>query len=144
MEQLLSVRPPIFHDAMRLRANNIFLICCEQDNPSLCMFMLPFDDECFDQENGVVWGMSGRVYVAGGYGEYGVMLGDVVMNYTQYLEKHYAARRIQRQWRRFKAAQVIKQAWKQWLTKKNELWNLRCFVGVAYLALDVARAIKAC
>jgi hypothetical protein len=121
--------------------NDIYLVCCVQGNNSVCKFILPFEDDAFVVENGEVGGIAGQVFnELYGYGEYGVNIEDVVMNYTQYLEKHIAARRIQRVWKRYKASQVIKSAWRRWLTKKNELWNPRCFIGLAFLALEAVRA----
>lgn len=129
---------------IRFRLNDLFLVYRNQGNPSVCDFMLPFEDDAFVVEDGVVVGVCGQVFSEsyGCYGDYGVNIEEVVMNYTQYLEKRTAATRIQRAWKRFKAAQVIKRAWKSWLTKKNELWNPHCFVGVAFLALEAIRATK--
>ena len=140
MEHHFSIHPPMFRDNMRFRVNDIYLVCREQGDATVCDFLLPFDDFCFQKENDMYWGISGFVYNVDSYGDYGVHIEDVVMNYTQYLEKHCAAIRIQRLWRRYRASQIIKRAWRTWLVKKNELWNLRCFVGVAYLALDAVRA----
>lgn len=149
MDSHFAIRPPapswLFAEPMRFRLCDIYLVCREQGNKTLCDFMLPWaTEDDFIRENGKVVGICGEVYVPYlGYGYYGTNIEDVVMNYTQYLEKHTAARRIQRAWKRYKAAQAIKRAWKRWLTKKNELWNPRCFVGVAFLALEAMLAIKA-
>lgn len=141
MNAHFAIRPPAFGEPIRFRLYDIFIVCKEQDNPSECYFLVPFETDDFLEENGAVVGVSGRVFNEyWGYGDYGVGIDDVVMNYTQYLEQHTAAGRIQRAWKRYKAAKVIKQAWKHWLVKKNERWNLRCFTGVAFLALEAVRA----
>lgn len=141
MDTELAIRPPVFREQIRFRLHDIFLVCKDQGDASTCNFLIPFDDDSFLEEDGVVVGISGQVFTQlWGYGVFGVNIDDVVMNYTQYLEQHTAARRIQRAWKRYKASKVIKRAWKRWLTKKNELWNPHCFVGVAFLALEAVRA----
>ena len=75
----------------------------------------------------------------------GIYPSDVFLNYTSYIRMKCAAMRIQRTWRRIrkqKALDVIITAWRNYLVKKNELWNLRCFVGVAYLHIEAVRASR--
>lgn len=141
MEAHFAICPPAFNEPIRFLANDLYLVCRSQWDKSVCDLLLPFTDDCFHVENNRVWGISGRVYVDDdGYGEYGVMLEDVVLNYTQYLERHVAARRIQRVWKRYRASNVIRCAWKRWQMKKKELWNPRCFIGLAYLAIEACKA----
>jgi hypothetical protein len=145
MQQDFFIIPPVFKEPIRFKTNDLYLVYRSQWDMRECDILLPFVDDCFhvDSNSDRVWGISGRIRADdSSYGEYGVMLEDVVMNYTQYLEKHVAALRIQRTWRRVRATGIIKNAWKRWLVKKNELWNPRCFVGVACLAIEACKAMR--
>lgn len=137
------IQTPTFDAPMRFRVNNIYLVAFDpfSDTIDVCNFSLA---EEFYYDNGILDGMSGWSYSAayGRYDSYGINAEFITMNYTQYLEHQHAARRIQHTWRRFKAVRIIKKAWKNWLIKKNELWNPRCFVGAAYIALDACKTCK--
>jgi hypothetical protein len=128
---------------MIFRLNDIFLTCHVQGDNTVCKLLLADEEDAFLMEDDQVVGVSGQIFNEYfGYGCYGVNIQDVVMNYTQYLEQHAAAGRIQRTWKRYRASRVIKNAWKHWQMKRNELWNPRCFVGVAFLALEAVKAVR--
>ena len=128
---------------------NMYIICYEQGDISRGdMFYVDRADDIERNVLGDVWGVvgwccdymnPGRVFKGGVSVEY------VLLDYTTYMKRECAAMRIQRTWRRIrkqKALDVIIPAWRNYLVKKNELWNLRCFVGVAYLHIEAVRASR--
>jgi hypothetical protein len=123
----------------------LYLVCRDQGDMTVGNLMF-VDVEGLEWDVDGVWGISGMTYSHGiGYGVFGVMVDYVIGNFTIYLRRRWAATRIQRAWqraRRHRAATIIQRAWGRWNVKKDELWNPKCFVGVAFLALDAVRAVK--
>lgn len=104
------------------------------------------DEEAINRDDdGTVFGISGRVYheTYELYDYFGVMVDDVITNYTHYLRKRNAAALIQKRWRavrRERAARVVQHAWRRWQVKMNEVWNPHCFVGLVNLTIEAIRA----
>lgn len=123
--------------------DHMYLICSEQGSLVWAdMFWVDNEDNIERDDDGNVWGIVGKCIFND---EGGVMIYDVMLDYTQFARMETAALRIQRTWRRrrmLKAAQRISAAFRQWQVRKNELWNPTCFVGIAHLYIEANRAIK--
>ena len=70
---------------------------------------------------------------------------DILFNFSDYIKKKIVITRISNNWIKYKqnqAAKKIQLAYKNWIYKKNYLWNPYTFTGIVNLALDAYRTIN--
>ena len=131
------------------KPQNMYVVNYMQGDPTYGDLLYVDKEENIEHDdNGNVWGIVGFSYdynLPRRVIEGGVMVDDVLLDYTKYMKMETAALKIQRTWRKIrtkKAIECISNAWKRYLVKKNELWNLRSFVGVAFLHIEAVKATR--
>jgi hypothetical protein len=136
--------------AILLQTNYLYLVCENVNDCSYCQLVLLEDEdaEVYIDDDNTVLGFLGYTWISEYemYGYIDIHVNHLVINYTEYMKRLIASTKIQFTWRKYQekknAVQVIKKAWKNWKIKKDELWNLRCFIGVAYLAIQACKDTK--
>lgn len=144
-------RPFVSTQINEWKSPNMYLISSEQGNDTYSVLFYVHKEKHILRNDiegravGDVWGVVGKCIHLGNIIQAGVMIDYVILDYTKYMRMETSALRIQRSWRlvrMMRAADKIARAWKRWLVKKNELWNLRCFVGVAYLCIEAIKETR--
>ena len=129
----------------------LYIVSHQQGEPTYGDFTLVCNGgDIYFTDEGHVWGMCGLCVIHQQSGtpqivEGGVMIDDVLLNYTYHMYLETAVLRIQRTWRKRRASNAanrIAAAFRLWCIRKNELWNPHTFVGVAHLVIETMRGMK--
>jgi hypothetical protein len=75
--------------------------------------------------------------------EWGIYSDTILCDYTEYMRQYMAANKIQQHWKLYKkkkwAVQVVENAFLDWKTKKNEVWNPATICGIVDMFINFLR-----
>lgn len=121
---------------------HLYVIACDQD------------PDCHDGTLGIVTHIYpddpsaflfiGKNVVDNELGEWGCYTEYISLDYTEHIRKVIAASRIQNTWRRHRrdlAAKSIQRAWRNWIYKRDILWNPYTFVGLVNMVMMYNRTV---
>ena len=91
------------------------------------------------------YGISGIFKDSNNSNLYGLYFRNVILDYSDYIKVKLAINKIVNVWikyKRIKSAKKIQLAYKNWIYKKNYLWNPYTFIGMANLVIETNRLLK--